>query len=171
MKPRPTTLEDLIDSDRISPSLIDGALSRGCPQAVVWCDRLENGLSRKQLREQIVQNLPPAMRVGLTEVIRGRYGSFQCEDQPQRLIFTWSAHLDLLSRGRLAHTITVRCVARMTRSAGKVRLDSQNHLQIDAPDMPWLCTTELSLAEADLVANAAMFHRQEREVTLRDVEL
>jgi hypothetical protein len=157
-------LEHLVRHEKISTSRVDEALMRGCPKVWEWCNDARSRLSRKQLRDHILGDIPTALRVSLREITRGSLGRFGWHSKPPRLTFGWAAHFDVLSDGDRMHTIILECVAKMYRDTGAVERDQQtNRLRID-PDVAWVCNTEMTLCE-QTNDTPAIFHSEEGEVS------
>jgi hypothetical protein len=151
MRPQPLLLAEFVDLGRVSRARLDEALARACPRIIDWCDQSATGLTRKQLREHVVANLPLAFRVGLQEMARGTHGRFGWHSEPPRLTFAWAAYLDLLEGGECVHTITLECITRLNRSTGAIRREPGSGMLRVETDVPWTSQTQITLRECELV--------------------
>jgi hypothetical protein len=145
MRSRPHLLSDLIDIEKIRLTRFFEAFERSCIEVARWSDH--GGLTRRQIAQSILPQLPAAFNKGLHELAQSRTGRFGWNASDPTLVFAWSAYFDVLDQGEELERLQMRvdCAARATRIAPPNGIEESGALSLGVQE--WDMVLTLALGE------------------------
>lgn len=157
MQPKPRYLSDLVEFDKLRVAPFLEAFETACPTTARWSD--EGGLSRRQITNAVLSQLPIALNKGLHELAQARSGRFGYDSHAAKLTFAWSAFLDVLIEGEEQRDLALRvdCAARADRIEVVDGINAESDLVLG--DAEWEITTTLSIAEGADGRGAQFYER------------